>query len=120
MARFEVVKDGLLNVILAEDEAWVAENFPQYTKLPEPIREPIRLTLISKLEFMSRFTDEELEALYAARRASVKIEVWMAKFDASSQIDLDDPRLRSGLLAMQSLGILAHGRADELLTAEVV
>ena len=78
---------------------------------------------ITKLEYMNRFSDIELKDIYSAAKVSVAVEVWLAKFNATTPdpdgtaIDLDDPRVSGGLIALESSGILAAGRTLEIVGA---
>jgi len=76
---------------------------------PAPIR------TLTHLQYMNRFTDEELEAIYTAAKTVVKVEVWLAKFNAAGPVDLDDQETIKGLQAMEAAGLLATGRAAEIL-----
>lgn len=71
---------------------------------------------LTKLEYMNRFTDAELAGIYTAAKSFVAIEVWLAKFNAvKDDIDLDDPRTVAGVQGLESAGLLAAGRAAEIL-----
>lgn len=72
---------------------------------------------ISRLEFMDRFTDEELAAVLAAAKAVAAVEVFVKKMDAASQINLADPRTMAGVQALEAQQLIEVGRADEILTA---
>lgn len=79
---------------------------------PEPEPTPRVLT---KLAYMNRFQDAELAAIYSAAKVVVQIEVWLEKFRASEYIDLSDPVTIGGLQALEAAGLLAEGRANEIL-----
>ena len=72
---------------------------------------------------MNRFADEELAGLYAAAQVAPAVMVWLKKFEATTpdadgtSIDLDDPRTIAGLQALEGAGLLAAGRAQEILSA---
>lgn len=70
---------------------------------------------LSKLVYMSRFTDAELAAIYTAAKTVVAIEVWLDKFKVADDVDLDDARTIAGLAALEDAGLLATGRAAEIL-----
>lgn len=74
---------------------------------------------LTKLEYMNRFTDAELAAIYTAAKAVVEIEIWLEKFKATTEIDLSDPRTVSGVQALEGAGLIAAGRAQEILAATV-
>jgi len=76
---------------------------------------------LSKLQYMQRFTDAELAAIYSAAKVSAAVEVWLAKFNAASvetdgtSVDLDDPRTIAGLQALEASGLIGAGRAAEVM-----
>lgn len=76
---------------------------------------------VSKLEFMNSLTDAELAGIYAAAKVSPAVEVWLAKFHATSvdpdgtSIDKDDPRTIAGMQALEAAGLIGPGRAAEVL-----
>ena len=76
---------------------------------------------LTKLEFLNRFTDAELEAIYGAAKVSVQVEVFLAKFNAvtpeadGTSIDLKDDRLIAGIRAFEAGKLIGVGRADEIL-----
>ena len=86
--------------------------------LPDPVEittEPM-FTQLSKLEFLELFTEDELEAIYIASRSVIKIEIFLEKFRLAEYINISDPKLQSGIRALESIGLLAAGRADEILS----
>lgn len=80
-------------------------------------------TRITKLAFLSRFTDAEAVALdLASIGATVEaatLRWYMAKVNAASFIDLSHNDTRLGVQALEPMGILAAGRASEILDAPV-
>jgi hypothetical protein len=78
---------------------------------------------ITKLAYMNRFTDNELAMIYTVAKTNVAVEIWLAKFNATTpdmdgtSIDLDDVRTTMGLHAMEAAGLLQPGRALEILNA---
>ena len=77
--------------------------------------QPSRQPVLSNLDYMERFTDAELAAIYTAAKTSVVVEVWLEKFKLATEVNLDDPRTVAGVQALEALGILAPGRAAEIL-----
>lgn len=72
--------------------------------------------MITRLDFMSRFTDVELVTIYSAAKSSVQIEVWLEKVKMATDISLTDPRTVSGIFALEQIGMIGPGRAKEVLT----
>lgn len=78
---------------------------------------------ITRLAFLSRFTDAEAIAIdLASIGATVEAAAmrrYMSKVEASTYIDLDRVDTRDGVEAMEAGGFLAAGRAAEILDAPV-
>jgi len=72
--------------------------------------------ILTKLAFMRRLTQAELAAIYTLAKTQPIIEVWLEMFKLSEEISLDDPDLISGLVGMESMGILSAGRSEEVLS----
>jgi hypothetical protein len=85
---------------------------PEAPAVPEPV---VASRIITKLEYMNRFHDDELANLYTAAKGVVQIEVWLEKFKVSEFIDLSDPRTVGGVQALEAAGIVGAGRANEIL-----
>ena len=89
--------------------AWNAATLDWYEK---------KRRRVTKLEYMNRFTDEELGTIHSAAKVSVLVEVWLAKFNAATPesdgtaVDLDDERTASGLYALEAGGLIGVGRAN--------
>ncbi|MFN4149287.1 MAG: hypothetical protein ACK4E4_07055, partial [Rhodocyclaceae bacterium] len=90
---------------------------------PEPAPEnaiaatPTPATPLTKLAFMNRFTMEELAAIYAAAKTDVRVEVWMDKLKLAEFIDLADTRTQDGVNNLEAAGLIAEGRAAEILAS---
>lgn len=102
------------NVIVASQE-FIDEMFPGSILVEEPTPPPPPPKPITKLEYMGRFTDSELIAIYTAAKSNVAIEVWLDKFKLASEIDLRDQRTIDGLNALAAAGILTPERVSEIL-----
>jgi hypothetical protein len=78
--------------------------------------------LLTKLQFRCLFTPEELigldnhaqNATLTADQQAAMVTV-MKNFDAASAIDLCDPRTIEGVQYIESIGLIAAGRAAEIL-----
>lgn len=103
------------NIILA-DQPFIDENHPGavlVTDVPQPVA---RQVILSKLEFMNRLTDAEMAGIYTAAKSSVAVEIWLEKFKLATEINLDDPAVMAGLQAMEAAGLIAAGRAAEIMS----
>ncbi len=108
--------DGSTNEIIANLE-FVQANFNSWEIITETVPEPVILPkIISKYQFLSRFTNPELEAIYIAAKTNVALEVYLAKINAAQEIDLQSPELINGVNSLELLGFLSTGRAAEILT----
>jgi len=77
--------------------------------VPNPSR------IITRLAFMRRFSDVELATIYSAESQSAQLRVWMDKFRLAEEISLDDPEIVGGVNTLEQMGLLAMGRAAEVL-----
>lgn len=69
----------------------------------------------TKKEVMERFTDEELVTIYTLAKTTPQIEVWLKKFELAEYISNKDPATILGFAALESFGIIARGRAQQIL-----
>lgn len=74
-----------------------------------------RSRILTRLAFMRRFTDAELATIYTAEEQGVVLKVWLDKFRLAEEISLDDPEIIAGVNGLEQMGILAAGRAAEVL-----
>lgn len=72
--------------------------------------------ILTKLQYMNRFTDTELATIYTVAKTNVAVEIWLEKFKLSSEINLDDPRTVGGVQALEQFGLIGTGRAAEILS----
>ena len=124
--EYETLPDFAPNIVMipCEDPAvsigWV---YSEGDFSPPPVRSEPAGTIVTRLAFLSRFTDEEAVALdLASQGATVQaatLRRYLSKVNAATFIDLSREDTRAGVLALEPLGILAEGRALEILDAPV-
>lgn len=84
---------------------------------------------LSPLAFLRRFTDEERatfdlssiddpSAAEEQRLRAAKLRMFRADYELASYVALDDPRTVAGVRGLEALGIIAPGRAKEVLETE--
>lgn len=93
--------EEVLALIASEQAAQVEASPPQ--------------KVITKLQFLNRFTNEELAAVYTAAKTNVLIEVFMDKLKLAQEVNLDDPQTVGGLQSLAAAGLLSEARAQEVL-----
>ena len=102
--------------------AWDGEAFtpPAPPPAPEPTTEPRHIT---RLAFLSRFTDPEAVAIdlasIGATAQAAGMRRYMSKVNAATYIDLDRADTRAGVQALEAADVLAAGRALQILDAPV-
>lgn len=89
--------------------------YPDPIPIPEPVPEPIKITILTPYEFLSRFTTEERKAIKAATFTNPDVDDLWTMFTVAQDIDLRNTDTINGVDALESLGILAEGRAAEIL-----
>ena len=76
---------------------------------------------LTKLAFVALIGEDAFKAVLAAAKVNVDIEAFVKLIDWATpeadgtSIDLDDPRTISGLYALEAAGLIAPGRAQEIL-----
>ena len=127
MKHIEILDaDGnVTNVIVADEEfadaqhpgAWrLAADQPEQVPVPE-------LRHFTQLAFLSRFSDSEAVAIdlasIGATPQAAGMRRYMSKVNAATYIDLDRADTRAGVQALEAAGVLAAGRALQILDAPV-
>ena len=74
---------------------------------------------ISRLAFKLRMTANERKAIRVASESNADIYDFMDLLSDSTYIDLTRPETIQGIQTLEAAGLLATGRADEILTAPV-
>ena len=108
---------------------WDGTSFvaPAATPAPEPAPEDRR---ISKLAFRNRFTKAEKAGIefaalddptapIAQRQQAAALRADLKDQEQATFIDLDDEDTRTGVLTLEAVGLIAAGRAVEILDAPV-
>jgi len=70
---------------------------------------------ISRIEFLGRFTDAEMQAFITASKASPALEAYLIKIQSAEGVILTDASTVAGVHALEMAGLIATGRAAEVL-----
>ena len=70
---------------------------------------------ITRLQFLLRFTDAEMQAIVAAADASPALKAALLKWQTAEGIVLSDPATIAGVQALEIAGLIAPGRTQEIL-----
>lgn len=71
---------------------------------------------ISRVEFLNRFTDAEMQAFIAASKQSPALEAYFLKLQNAEGVMLNDPVTMAGVGALEVLGIIGAGRAEVIFS----
>ena len=71
--------------------------------------------IVTKLEYLRRFNQDERIAIRAAAEASPQLQDYMALLELSGEISLDDPDTVAAVNMLEMVGLIAAGRAAEIL-----
>jgi hypothetical protein len=91
--------------------AWIYQPWPA----PPMAEDEAGGRIVTRLAFLDRFQDAELVAILAAAAQSTPIQVWVKKLELAGEVDLDSPRTVAGVRSLEAIGLLASGRAAEIL-----
>ena len=97
---------------------------------PVPESQPAQDTRITRLAFRKRFTQAEKVALEIAalddpsatpaqRAQAAALRAYLKDVDAATFIDLADAHVAAGVQTLEAAGLLAAGRAAEIINAPV-
>lgn len=81
--------------------------------------ESVSGTRITKQKFKLRLTQAERIAIREAAKANATVFDFQDLLDSGSHVDLSDNVLIAGLAAMEQFGLIAAGRAQEILSAPI-
>ena len=109
------VVDSNFILVDSADESIIGKRFANggwEEVLPTPV------LLISKVDFWNRFTADERVAIQASEDAYVKD--FLNLINMSSDIRLDETNIAEGTVRLEMIGLLSQGRAQIILTPEMV
>jgi len=73
------------------------------------------MAILTRLEFMNRFTNAELAEILTASDANPALRVYVKKLDAAQNVDTNDPETIAGAQTLEAVGLISTGRAAEVL-----
>lgn len=116
MARFKI-KDAQGNVIntIVASQQFVEQRYPGLweEEIVEDI--PSKKRILTHREFLKRITAQEFKSIRQAAKSNADVDMFMYLFERSSVVDLDDPDTAAGVQMLEAYGLLAIGRATEIL-----
>ena len=104
--------DGDSVTIVHDNGSTETKTFWQTPIQEERVQQSLRL---SKLEFINRLTDQELEAIYSAAEVSIPVRIWLDKFKLAEYIEISDSLTIAGITKLELAGLINQGRAAEIL-----
>ena len=113
--KFQINSTG--NTILAEQEFMDAVHPNDYTLLPEDVipAAPVVAAPISKREFLKRFTPAEYAAIKTAAAVNATLDWYWQQFLLADFLTMTDPDTVSGIDMLEAAGLIATGRAAQIL-----
>lgn len=102
--------DRVAEMFVLQQQLAQLQNSPVPATEPEPVSR-----VLTKTQYMNRFTDAELGAIYSTAKVVVSVQVWLERFNAATEINLDSSNVIGGLHTMEAAGLIGAGRANEIL-----
>ena len=125
MPNIEILDgDVVVNTIVATPE-FAEAQYPGSWRLAadQTATRPTEDLRITRLAFLDRFTDAEAVAIdLASLGATVQaagLRRYLHKVNSAQHIDLARADLQAGVQALEAAGLLAAGRAEQILTAPI-
>ena len=95
---------------------WTGHGWLVINYSAPPVYDPVtEAKIYSQVEWLRRFTANERIAIRAAAAANPLLDDYIKLMDATQEIHVDDPDTISGVQTLEAVGLLAVGRADEIL-----
>lgn len=125
MSIFEVISKATGEKVYSycSDEAveWVGWEFDTHyhVLVPDSVAEtpPVQTgTTLTKLAYLRRFTAEERISIRIAAKSNPVLEDYLALLELAEEIRTDDPDTVTAVRMLEAVGLLAVGRADEVLS----
>ena len=128
---YAVVENGIVTNIVLSDSAlfpnWIQSDVAQIDWTydgaafhpPVPPPPPVLPPIITRLAFRYRLTDAEYVGILNAAKTDVEVFAWVETFNIVSQVNLNDPRTKSGLDMMVAKSLLTAQRETQILTDPV-
>lgn len=88
-------------------------QFNHILQKPEPPA-PAERT-ITKVAYLRRFTGDERVGIRTAAKTNAALEDYLHLMDRADEINLDDPDTIAAVQMLESVGLIAAGRAVEVL-----
>lgn len=82
-----------------------------------PVAEPVNHTL-TKLEYLRRFTVEERVAIRAAAEQNQVLADYLQLMELAQDINTGDPDTIAAVTMLEQAGLIALGRAQEILNGQ--
>lgn len=117
--RFSVIDGQLVDSQpeMTDDEftLWFAEQAAAQAELAQEQARVAIESKLTKIQFADRFTAQELAGIYTAAKENVLVEIFLDKMKMVEFIDLSDVRTIEGVMSLEAAGLIAEGRASEIL-----
>ncbi len=98
-----------INALSTIDEV----NAVQFAVKPE---DSITIARVTRLQFLQRFTDDEMNGFVSAAKTNAALEAYLMKLQNAEGVLLTDPSTIVGVQALEMMQIIGAGRAQEILT----
>jgi len=101
--------------VAADETGFAGQGFFPFTPPPPP---PPPVDELHKVDFLRLFTQAERIAIRQAAKVNPVVEDYQAMLDAATIIRLSDPDIQEGIPELEDAGLLAPGRAAQILSGE--
>lgn len=115
--KYEILDDAgnVTNTIVASPDFVEANYHGHYREVAEVVPTVANPAVITKFEFLKRFTSDERKAINFAAKTDLDVEDFKMLLDAAQEVNLEHQDTISGVNSLETAGLLSSGRANEIL-----
>lgn len=111
--------EGLADVSAAAPDAAVELGYEGEGFFPVEVEDPApEAPPLQKIDFLRLFTQAERVAIRNAAKVNNQIEDYQEMLNNSTVVILSDPDIQTGVPLLEAVGLLAPGRAAQILANE--
>lgn len=97
------------------DMPFATHDHTEFVEVVEGVIQGVSHRILTKLEYLRRFTTEERVTIREASKANPVLEDYLAMMELAEEIDTGDADTIAAVNMLERVGLIGAGRANEVL-----